>query len=77
MQADDVQDDYNFDPVILSAMDLPTHVDWTETVLNKDPSTMIPMRNQGGCGACWAFTSAAALEFYNWQAGGSFVELSP
>ncbi len=39
---------------------LPTALDWR----NNGGNWVTPVRNQGGCGSCWAFATAAALESY-------------
>lgn len=40
----------------LNAASLPAKFDWRDTV------AMPPIRNQGGCGSCWAFSSIGAME---------------
>ena len=62
---------------VLSTKNLPKSFSWVEEVHKKDPKAVIPIRNQEECGSCWAFTTTAALEFYNWQAGGDFLKLAP
>lgn len=44
-----------FDPCV-SKGDLPARFDW------RDSSGVTPIRNQGGCGGCWAFATVGALE---------------
>jgi C1A family cysteine protease len=51
---------------VLSTKNLPKNFSWVEEVHKKDPKAVIPIRNQEECGSCWAFTTTAALEFYNW-----------
>jgi len=41
--------------------DLPASFDWRAN----GGYFVTPVRNQGGCGSCWAFATAAALESYN------------
>lgn len=43
-----------------------TPIDWT-TVAN----VVTPVRDQGQCGACWAFSAVAALESFRFQAYGT------
>lgn len=37
---------------------------------------MNPIRNQGGCGSCWAFASVTVLETYYARKGNGLVEFS-
>jgi C1A family cysteine protease len=45
----------NFDPCT-PTRDLPSAFDW------RDSTTLPPVRNQGGCGSCWAFATVGPLE---------------
>ncbi|XP_050027216.2 cathepsin L1-like [Dermacentor andersoni] len=48
---------------------LPKSVDWRSTLVT-------PVKDQGLCGACWAFSAAAAIEGQHARKTGRLVELS-
>lgn len=48
---------------------LPKSVDWRSTLVS-------PVKDQGLCGACWAFSAAAAIEGQHARKTGRLVELS-
>ena len=53
------------------SFDAPTSVDWTSR------GVVTPVKDQGGCGACWAFSATGALEAGNVLFGNrSLVALS-
>jgi len=51
-------------------LDLPTRFDW------RDSSGTTPIRNQGGCGSCWAFATVGPLECLIKIKDGITVDLS-
>nr|AAT07057.1 cathepsin L-like cysteine proteinase [Brugia malayi] len=58
---------YRYDP----RERLPDLVDW------RTKGAVTPVRNQGECGSCYAFATAAALEAYHKQMTGRLLDLSP
>ncbi|VDN93690.1 unnamed protein product [Brugia pahangi] len=58
---------YRYDP----RERLPDQVDW------RTKGAVTPARNQGQCGSCYAFATAAALEAYHKQRTGRLLDLSP
>ncbi|VIO97661.1 Cathepsin L-like precursor, putative [Brugia malayi] len=58
---------YRYDP----RERLPDLVDW------RTKGAVTPVRNQGQCGSCYAFATAAALEAYHKQRTGRLLDLSP
>jgi len=49
---------------------LPESMDW------RDKGVVTPVKNQGGCGSCWAFSSAETLESHLAIATGKLMTLS-
>jgi C1A family cysteine protease len=49
---------------------LPASVDWREK------GAVLPVKNQGSCGSCWAFSAIAAVEGINQIVTGKLTDLS-
>ncbi|XP_010244238.1 PREDICTED: cysteine proteinase RD21A-like [Nelumbo nucifera] len=50
--------------------DLPSSVDWREK------GAVVPVKDQGSCGSCWAFSTVAAVEGINQIVTGELISLS-
>merc|ERR1711865_726267 len=53
--------------------DLPTEKDWR----TKEPSVVTAPKDQGGCGSCWAFSTAETLESHIAIKTGKLMKFSP
>ena len=52
------------------AVDIPTDIDWrTRGAVN-------PVKNQGQCGSCWAFSATSAIEGHHFIQQGTLVSLA-
>jgi cathepsin L len=56
---------------LVPLQDLPNSVDW------RKQSAITPVKNQGGCGSCWAFASTETLESHWFIQTGTLPVLAP
>jgi len=56
-----------------AVVELPQRLDWREHY----PSVVTPVKTQGSCGSCWAFSAAESIESHVALATGKLLSLSP
>jgi len=62
--------------IATSPKDLPKHVDWRTAVTSSGGPVVSAVKNQGGCGSCWAHAATEVIESHLALATGVMQDLS-
>ncbi|KAL3202294.1 hypothetical protein MRX96_053426, partial [Rhipicephalus microplus] len=66
-------DEYNADvniTALLGEGEIPEYVDWRER------GFLTPVKSQGRCGNCWAFSSTGSIEGHHYRETGKLISIS-
>ena len=62
----------------VATKDLPAEIDWRDATKNPSKGVAVtPVKNQGGCGSCWAFSSTESVESAVFMQTGKLPVLAP
>jgi len=58
------------EPTILDAVNIPSEYDW------RNHGAVNPVKNQGQCGSCWAFSATCSMEGHHAIQSGNLISLA-